>query len=644
MTAQNMGKKILADAGYNVLAVSNGAAAIKKIASDRPDIIILDVYMPGYTGLEVCERVKGARETSRIPVLLTVGKMEPFKPEEANRVRADGVMIKPFEATDLLAAIEGIAKKMKSAIAPDGPSPVPSLAKQLHVPEDEEAQFEVAHRPAKPEETLRQGPAQIAEFSIPVAPIVLDQAPSDGDHLELSAFSILEPAGSDIVTEESPAPAPLVGLDSTEAPMTRVMAGHDFFTVAQPAYSPVPEETPVDSPAAFFASEAMATSETAGPVFRLKQFEEVAPAAQPAVNFDPVTPELETSRAPSVVSPTEELATNVVAPIEVLAEASLELEINSPIHLQPEINVVQDAALVTAAEDMAQFSTHFGSHQTEDVHVGIAADLPAEQLAAITASDADTIGLDVRRQVPELEPLEIVVPPIVPLEVPRPVLEDVNVIATEAPPTATHAGVLGEVGSIEPEAALNQTTPMAAYVPWLEDTQPIPAYVAREAEPSPVAAEQPIRQPVPEEPSAAPMVEAAAAAAAGATAAATAATHYFIASQPVSDLGPFPVESLAVEGAEPQPAPPGEIAAEAAASFAPGPPSGDAAFAAELAQTLAEKQAAVLATTTAIEPAPTGSGEMEPASETTRLSEAVSRAFDRLRPQLIAEILKEIKK
>ena len=115
MTAQNMGKKILVDAGYDVVAVSNGAAAIKKIASEQPDIIILDVYMPGYTGLEVCERVKGSLDTSQTPVLLTVGKMEPFKSEEASRVHADGVMIKPFEATDLVAAIQNIGNKMAQA-------------------------------------------------------------------------------------------------------------------------------------------------------------------------------------------------------------------------------------------------------------------------------------------------------------------------------------------------------------------------------------------------------------------------------------------------------------------------------------------------------------------------------------------------
>ncbi|HEX4605512.1 MAG TPA: response regulator [Candidatus Angelobacter sp.] len=120
MTAQNMGKKILSEAGYEVVAVSNGAAAVKKIAEQKPDIIILDVYMPGYSGLEVCEKVRGSLDTLKTPVLLTVGKMEPYKPEDANRVKADGVIIKPFEASDLLA----IVKKFEERIAQTPPPPI----------------------------------------------------------------------------------------------------------------------------------------------------------------------------------------------------------------------------------------------------------------------------------------------------------------------------------------------------------------------------------------------------------------------------------------------------------------------------------------------------------------------------------------
>jgi CheY-like chemotaxis protein len=117
ITAQRMGCKILTDAGYSVVAVSNGAAAMKKIASEKPELIILDVFMPGYTGLEVCEKVKSAAETARTPVLLTITSMEPFRPEDGNRVKADGVLTKPFEATDLLAVVRKLAEKLHPAEA-----------------------------------------------------------------------------------------------------------------------------------------------------------------------------------------------------------------------------------------------------------------------------------------------------------------------------------------------------------------------------------------------------------------------------------------------------------------------------------------------------------------------------------------------
>ena len=112
VTAQNMGRKILADAGYDVLTVNNGSAALKRIAESMPDLIILDVYMPGYSGLEVCQRLKDAAETAHIPVLLSVGKLEPFKPQEARRVRADAHIVKPFEASQLLTAIARLEDQM----------------------------------------------------------------------------------------------------------------------------------------------------------------------------------------------------------------------------------------------------------------------------------------------------------------------------------------------------------------------------------------------------------------------------------------------------------------------------------------------------------------------------------------------------
>jgi CheY-like chemotaxis protein len=141
MTAQNMGKKILSEAGYDVVAVSNGAAAVKKIAEQKPDIIILDVYMPGYSGLEVCEKVRGSLDTMKTPVLLTVGKMEPYKPEDANRVKADGVIIKPFEASDLLAIIKKFEERIGQMPAP----PMVAQAVRAEVEYQEETSPAVEH-------------------------------------------------------------------------------------------------------------------------------------------------------------------------------------------------------------------------------------------------------------------------------------------------------------------------------------------------------------------------------------------------------------------------------------------------------------------------------------------------------------------
>ncbi len=122
VTAQNMGRRILSDAGYEVITVNNGSAALKKIAELTPDLIILDVYMPGYGGLEVCQRLKESQATARIPVLLTVGKLEPFKVEEAKRVRADAHIIKPFDSTELLAAIIRLEDKIVPQAAGGKPS------------------------------------------------------------------------------------------------------------------------------------------------------------------------------------------------------------------------------------------------------------------------------------------------------------------------------------------------------------------------------------------------------------------------------------------------------------------------------------------------------------------------------------------
>jgi CheY-like chemotaxis protein len=194
-----MGRKILTEAGYDVVAVSNGAAAVKKIAEQKPDIIILDVYMPGYTGLEVCEKVRGSIETLKTPVLLTVGKVEPWKPEEANRVRADGVIVKPFEATDLLAIVKKFEERIGQAAAPPLVQRTASLQPADEIPDHPEPTI-VANIP--------QATVEVPDH-MATASAFSDLLAADPSH-SLPHFNANQPgAGREIVPRSSANSAPI---------------------------------------------------------------------------------------------------------------------------------------------------------------------------------------------------------------------------------------------------------------------------------------------------------------------------------------------------------------------------------------------------------------------------------------------------
>ena len=87
---------------YEVIAVANGAEALKLTATAKPDLVLMDVMMPGMDGLEVCRRMRKESATSRIPiVLLTFRRRRGIRfrglrermyriPQEARRSRPTG--------------------------------------------------------------------------------------------------------------------------------------------------------------------------------------------------------------------------------------------------------------------------------------------------------------------------------------------------------------------------------------------------------------------------------------------------------------------------------------------------------------------------------------------------------------------------
>jgi CheY-like chemotaxis protein len=99
---QKMVALALKDEGIDVVAVGNGDAAIRKIPDLRPDLILADIFMPVRSGYEVCEFVKSDSRYMNTPVVLLVGAFDPLDEQETQRVRADGVLKKPFVPPDPL--------------------------------------------------------------------------------------------------------------------------------------------------------------------------------------------------------------------------------------------------------------------------------------------------------------------------------------------------------------------------------------------------------------------------------------------------------------------------------------------------------------------------------------------------------------
>src|SRR5258708_33839983 len=92
----------LADLGVEVVSVTNGEAAVRKLADVSPDLVLADIFMPVRNGYEVCEYVKKGPRFAHVPVVLLVGAFDPLDEREAQRVRADGILKKPFVPPDPL--------------------------------------------------------------------------------------------------------------------------------------------------------------------------------------------------------------------------------------------------------------------------------------------------------------------------------------------------------------------------------------------------------------------------------------------------------------------------------------------------------------------------------------------------------------
>jgi two-component system KDP operon response regulator KdpE len=98
--------------GYEVVTAADGSTALDVAAASHPDIVVLDLGMPGLTGLDVITALRGWTD---VPILVVSGRTESWDKVEALDAGADDYVTKPFSADELLARVRALSRRTAGA-------------------------------------------------------------------------------------------------------------------------------------------------------------------------------------------------------------------------------------------------------------------------------------------------------------------------------------------------------------------------------------------------------------------------------------------------------------------------------------------------------------------------------------------------
>jgi len=99
---------LLGQAGHRIVAAYDGEEALRRFHEDEPDLVLLDLAMPGLDGATVCQRI---RETSDVPIVVVSGERDRAATVELLDLGADDYIRKPFRADELLARVRAVARR-----------------------------------------------------------------------------------------------------------------------------------------------------------------------------------------------------------------------------------------------------------------------------------------------------------------------------------------------------------------------------------------------------------------------------------------------------------------------------------------------------------------------------------------------------
>lgn len=102
---------LLTTRGYKVSGVTDGLKAMEAIEKERPDLVLLDIMIPGIDGFEVCRRIKANPATASLPVIMLTAKKSSADQARGVESGADAYITKPFKSGKIIELVEGLLKK-----------------------------------------------------------------------------------------------------------------------------------------------------------------------------------------------------------------------------------------------------------------------------------------------------------------------------------------------------------------------------------------------------------------------------------------------------------------------------------------------------------------------------------------------------
>jgi two-component system phosphate regulon response regulator PhoB len=105
--------------GYRVITALDGTSGLESARSNNPDLIILDLMLPGINGFEICKILKVNEKTARIPVVMLTAKGEEIDRVVGFEVGADDYMVKPFSNRELTLRIKAVLRRVEPAPHPE---------------------------------------------------------------------------------------------------------------------------------------------------------------------------------------------------------------------------------------------------------------------------------------------------------------------------------------------------------------------------------------------------------------------------------------------------------------------------------------------------------------------------------------------